>query len=77
MVRNVNWFANLQRYMRYEIRRRLEMLDTPGILVPKINDYEQGYRLVLCSLIKDDVVHLDDIAVYLLKYLALIQILVV
>ena len=47
----------------------LEMLDTPGILVPKINDYEQGYRLVLCSLIKDDVVHLDDIAVYLLKHL--------
>lgn len=47
----------------------IELLDTPGILVPKIEDIDQGYRLVLCSLIKDEVVHLDDVAIYLLNVL--------
>ncbi|MGL5021367.1 MAG: ribosome biogenesis GTPase YlqF [Mycoplasmatales bacterium] len=47
----------------------LELLDTPGILVPKIEDLHQGYNLVLCSLIKDEVVHMDDVAIYLLEYL--------
>lgn len=47
----------------------LELLDTPGILVPKIEDLRQGYNLVLCSLIRDEVVHMDDVAVYLLEYL--------
>ncbi len=51
------------------IGKEIELLDTPGILIPKIEDQEQGLRLVLCSLIKDEVVYLDDVAVYLLQYL--------
>ncbi len=47
----------------------IELLDTPGILVPKIEDIEDGYRLVLCQLIKDEVVHIDDVAVFLLENL--------
>lgn len=47
----------------------IELLDTPGILVPKIDRLETGYNLVLNSLIKDEVVELEDIAFYLLKYL--------
>lgn len=47
----------------------IELLDTPGILVPKIENPEVGYRLVLCSLIKDEVVNLEDVSIYLLKYL--------
>lgn len=47
-----------------------ELLDTPGILVPKISNQASGYNLVLCSLIKDEVVPKDDVAVYMLKYLA-------
>ncbi len=47
----------------------IELLDTPGILVPKIEDVTDGYRLVLCQLIKDEVVHIDDVAVFLLEKL--------
>ncbi len=47
----------------------IELLDTPGILVPKIENIEDGYRLVLCQLIKDEVVHIDDVAVFLLENL--------
>ncbi len=47
----------------------IELLDTPGILVPKIEDINDGYRLVLCQLIKDEVVHIDDVAVFLLEKL--------
>jgi len=39
------------------------------VLVPKIENIEDGYKMVLCNLIKDTVVNLDDIAVFLLKYL--------
>ncbi len=47
----------------------IELLDTPGILVPKIENIEDGYRLVLCQLIKDEVVHIDDVAVFLIENL--------
>ncbi len=47
----------------------VELLDTPGILVPKIENQEDGYKLVLCSLIKDEVVILEDVAVYLIERL--------
>ncbi len=47
----------------------IELVDTPGVLIPKIDKLEQGYNLVLNSLIKDEVVELQDIGFYLLKYL--------
>ncbi len=47
----------------------IELLDTPGILVPKIENQLDGYKLVLCSLIKDEVVVLEDVAVYLCERL--------
>ena len=47
----------------------VEIMDTPGILVPKIETIAAGYKLVLCQLVKDEVVHLDDVAVYLLGFL--------
>ncbi len=47
----------------------IELLDTPGILVPKIEDQQDGYKLVLCSLIKDEVVVMEDVAVYLIERL--------
>lgn len=47
----------------------LDVIDTPGVLVPKIESNEIGYRLVLCSLIKDEVVQSQSVAVYLLKVL--------
>ncbi|MFV0288863.1 MAG: ribosome biogenesis GTPase YlqF [Mycoplasmatales bacterium] len=47
----------------------IELVDTPGILIPKIDTLQQGYTLVLNSLIKDEVVELEEVGFYLLKYL--------
>lgn len=49
---------------------KFEVVDTPGVLIPKIENLEIGYNLVLNSLIKDEVVELQDIGFYLLKKLA-------
>ncbi len=57
-----------QQWVRLD--KDIELLDTPGILVPKITSEKSGYNLVLCSLIKDEVVPKDDVAVYMISYLA-------
>lgn len=57
-----------QQWVRVD--KNIELLDTPGILVPKISSEASGYNLVLCSLIKDEVVPKDDVAVYMINYLA-------
>lgn len=57
-----------QQWVRLD--RNIELLDTPGILVPKIENVDSGYNLVLCSLIKDEVVPKDDVAVYMINHLA-------
>ncbi|SNX73601.1 ribosome biogenesis GTPase A [Bacillus oleivorans] len=46
-----------------------ELLDTPGILWPKFEDQEVGYRLAVTGAIKDTILPLQDIAAYALKYL--------
>ncbi len=47
----------------------LELLDTPGILWPKFEDPQVGYRLAATGAIKDDLLHFDDVALYIVKYL--------
>ncbi len=42
----------------------MELLDTPGILWPKFEDQMVGYRLAATGAIKDDILNLDDIAMY-------------
>lgn len=46
----------------------LELLDTPGILWPKFEDEEIGKKLALTGAIKDQLLHLDDLAIYGLKF---------
>ena len=46
-----------------------ELLDTPGILWPKFEDEQVGYRLAVTGAIKDTILPLQDIAAYALKYL--------
>lgn len=48
----------------------LELLDTPGILWPKFEDVEIGKKLALTGAIKDQLVHLDDLAIYGLEFFA-------
>ncbi|OJG28287.1 ribosome biogenesis GTP-binding protein YlqF [Enterococcus caccae] len=46
----------------------LELLDTPGILWPKFEDQEIGKKLALTGAIKDQLLHLDDLAIYGLTF---------
>ncbi|MBK3494409.1 ribosome biogenesis GTPase YlqF [Viridibacillus sp. YIM B01967] len=50
--------------------KELELLDTPGILWPKFEDQEVGYKLALTGAIKDTIMNMDDLAVYGLNFLS-------
>ncbi|MED3660378.1 ribosome biogenesis GTPase YlqF [Ureibacillus sp. FSL K6-8385] len=53
-----------------KVGKELELLDTPGILWPKFEDPEVGLKLALTGAIKDAIIHMDDLAVYALKFLS-------
>ena len=46
------------------------LLDTPGILWPKLDQNEVAYNLASFTAIKEEVLPIDDIAVYILKKLS-------
>lgn len=54
----------------YVIGNGLELLDTPGVLWPKFDDPEVGYRLAFTGGIKDDILDIEELAVKLLEILA-------
>lgn len=56
-----------QQWIKYG--KELELLDTPGVLWPKFEDPEVGYKLALTGAIKDAVLNMDDLAVYALRFL--------
>ncbi len=47
----------------------IQILDTPGILWPKFEDQEVGYKLAAFGAIKDSVFHADDVALFVIKNL--------
>lgn len=48
----------------------LELLDTPGILWPKFEDPEVGFRLAATGAIKEEILHVDEVACFILRWLA-------
>ncbi|GCF92812.1 ribosome biogenesis GTPase A [Enterococcus florum] len=56
-----------QQWIRFG--NQLELLDTPGILWPKFEDPDIGQKLALSGAIKDDLLHLDDLALAELEFL--------
>ena len=54
-----------QRWLK--VGPNFELLDTPGILWPKFDDPLVGKKLALTGAIKDQLVHMDDLALYLLE----------
>lgn len=52
------WFA---------IGSGIELLDTPGVLWPKFDDPEVGFKLAFTGSVKDEVLDTEEIAVRLLK----------
>ncbi|QHS22229.1 ribosome biogenesis GTPase YlqF [Virgibacillus sp. MSP4-1] len=51
-----------------KVKKDFELLDTPGILWPKFEDEEVGLKLAAIGTIKDQLLHLDDVAVFVLKF---------
>ncbi len=52
-----------------KVGQSIELLDTPGVLWPKFEDQEIGLKLALLGSIKDQVVNMDDLAIYACEYL--------
>ena len=51
------------------INDKLELMDTPGILWPKIENQTVAYNLATFSSIKDEILPIDEVACYILKYM--------
>lgn len=52
-----------------KVKKDFELLDTPGILWPKFEDQQVGYRLAAIGTIKDQILSLEDIAAFSISYL--------
>lgn len=50
-------------------KTNIQILDTPGILWPKFEDQEVGFKLAAFGAIKDSIFHADDVALFVLKNL--------
>lgn len=64
---NAPGVTRAQQWIKYG--KELELLDTPGILWPKFEDKEAGYKLALTGAIKDTLLNMDDLALYGLRFL--------
>ena len=54
---------------RIKLVQGIMLLDTPGILWPKIDNENSGYRLAESGAIKDTAMGIEDVAFYLADYL--------
>ena len=66
-VANTPGFTKSLSWIR--IHKDFELLDSPGILWPKFDDQEQAHILASFSSIKEEILNLDDIAIFIIKKL--------
>lgn len=52
-----------------KVGTEMDLLDTPGILWPKFEDQMVGMRLAATGAIKEELLHLDEIALFVVKYM--------
>lgn len=52
-----------------KVGKEMDLLDTPGILWPKFEDQLFGLKLAATGAIREEILHLDEIAFYLTKQL--------
>jgi ribosome biogenesis GTPase A len=50
------------------INKGIELFDTPGILWPKIEDKKVGINLACTGAIKDEILHIDEIALKFIEF---------
>ena len=60
ITKNLNWIR---------INNDLELLDSPGILWPKLDNEEIALNLCAMSAIKEEILNLSDISIHILKKL--------
>lgn len=60
VTKNLSWI---------KINKDIELLDTPGILWPRIDERIVGYNLASLSSIKEEIINKDDIAIYIINTL--------
>ena len=60
VTKNISWIR---------INDKLDLMDTPGILWPKIEDQKVALNLATFSSIKDEILPIDEVACYILKYM--------
>lgn len=53
-----------------KVSKEMELLDTPGILWPKFEDMNVGYRLAVTGAIKEEILNAEDVAFFAIKYIA-------
>ncbi|MBM6652763.1 ribosome biogenesis GTPase YlqF [Faecalitalea cylindroides] len=52
-----------------KLDKDLELLDTPGVLWPKFDDQQIGLKLALLGSIRDEVVTMDELAIFAVEWL--------
>ena len=66
-VGNKPGFTKQKQWIR--VNEGIDLMDTPGILWPKLEPEEVAINLAITGTIKDDILQRTEIAYYLLKYL--------
>lgn len=51
------------------LNKNVELLDTPGILWPKFEDQNVGYRLAMTGSINDDILNMTELCLILIRYM--------
>lgn len=64
---NMPGITKMQSYIK--TKSNLILLDNPGVLWPKFEDERVGYNLALLGSIKDDILPLDEVCIYGIKFL--------
>jgi ribosome biogenesis GTPase A len=52
-----------------KVGTQMELLDTPGILWPKFEDQNVGMKLAVTGAIKEEILHVEEVAFYAVRYL--------
>lgn len=53
-----------------KVGTEMELLDTPGILWPRFEDQNVGYKLAVTGAIKHEILNVEDVAFFAVKYLS-------
>ncbi len=61
--------AVTQTQQRIDLGNNIILFDTPGLLWPKVENEDSGYRLAVTGAIKDTAIDYDDIAYYAAEFL--------